>query len=64
VTAVVPPDVPVQSVVITVDADGDLGDGKTDIVNTGTLDVYDPDSGAVLGEITFGEFTPNDVPQP
>jgi len=59
VTAAVPEDVPVQSVVITCDADGDLGEGKTDIVLTGMLDVYDPAQGAVLGEITFSEFVPN-----
>jgi len=59
VTAAVPEDTPVQSVIITVDADGDLGEGKTDIVNTGILDIYDPAQGAAIGEVTFGEFVPN-----
>jgi len=61
VTAAVPEDTPVQSVIISVDADSDLGDGKKDIVLTGLLDVYDPDQGAVLGEISFSEFVPNPV---
>lgn len=60
-TLPVPEGQPVASVVITVDGDGDLGDGRVDIVSTASLTVYNPASGAVVGEITVGEFV--DVPQ-
>ena len=58
VTLPVPADVPVNSVIITADADGDLGDGVVDIVNTAALDIFDASGNAVIGEITVGEFTP------
>ena len=59
VTLPVDPGVPVNSCIVTVDADGDLGEGTVDIVNTALLDIFDPAAGAVLGEITIGTFTPN-----
>ncbi len=48
----------VNSVIITVEADGDLGPGVSHVTNTGMLDIFNPASGAVVGDITFGEFIP------
>lgn len=47
---------PAASVIVTFDADGDLGDGVTDIVATFAATVYNPASGAVIAEITASDF--------
>ncbi len=47
----------VKSAVITFTADGDLGDGVTNIVATGTITVFDESGSAVTAEIAFGGFT-------
>lgn len=47
----------VKAAVITFTADGDLGDGVTNIVATGTITVYDASGNAVTAEIEMGEFT-------
>jgi hypothetical protein len=57
-TLPVPTDVALNSVIVTAQVDGDLGDGVQPIVNTLALDVYDPAGNTVSGSITVGEFTP------
>lgn len=61
-TLPVPADQPAASVVITFDADGDLGEGVHDIVATAALTVYDPASAATIADVTFGVPTPVEVP--
>lgn len=47
----------VKTTVVTVTADGDMGDGVTNIVAVFTATVYDPAGNSVIAEITAGEFT-------
>lgn len=53
----------VKTAVVTFAADGDMGDGVTNIVATFTATVYDPSGNTVLAEIVAGEFA-DVVPAP